>query len=448
MTQVSQSPSRRKFLASAGMTLSVPFLASLSSKRARAAEAKPPTRLIYYYVPNGINGSSRQSFWPTSQGTGANWSVSPMLKPLEAWRSRLLLIEGLENVPGVPIGGDHAVGTAAFITCVQAFKSDSAPRLGISADQIAASKIGKLTKIPSLQLGIEGGSTAGGCDSGYSCAYARSISWAGPTTPLPKLTNPQQVFDQLFAGFDAKATDAEQARRRAYQKSVLDAALADVNALATRLGRSDQRKLEEYTTGVRELERRVELLPKGSACDSGTRPPLPMDLPGRVRAMSDLMVLAFQCDLTRVVSFMLGNAASSHQYGFLGVSRGHHEVSHHGQNPTALAQLEKIGTWEIDQLAYLLSRLAAVKEGEGDLLSNTTIFWSSEVSDGDKHTHNDLPVVVAGQGGGAINAGRYLRFAPAQKANIASLLMATLKTVGVDSTIGNGTAALAGVNNT
>src|SRR5436190_4118396 len=217
--------SRRLFLGGgAAVAIGLPFLESLAPRTARAQAAASPKRILFYYVPCGINGATRGDFWPTAAGTG--YTLTPMLKALEPLKGDFTFITGLENPLAKPDGpGDHASGTGAFITCAHPFKSESMIMNGISADQVAAAQVGKNTRLPSMQLGTDGGSSAGDCDSGYSCAYARNISWTGPSTPLPKLTNAPQIFDQIFAGFDPTSTAAQRDKRRAYQKSILDSAI-------------------------------------------------------------------------------------------------------------------------------------------------------------------------------------------------------------------------------
>jgi len=431
------SPTRRLFLGGAAAVVGLPFLDSLLPRQARAAAAEVPKRLLYYYLPNGINMAG---FRPST--TGASYATPPMLKPLDGLKADFTVITGLENAPSRPEGaGDHAAGTSGFITCAHAKKSDSSFSLGVSVDQVAAGQIGKATRLPSLQLGIEGGSSAGGCDSGYSCAYSRNISWADATTPLPKLTSPQQIFDQIFMGFDPKASQVEIAKRKAYGQSVLDAVTRDTQSLTSKLGVTDQGKLDQYLTGVRELERR---LGDNSAitCDPGVKPSGTFDYPTQVKAVCDLMVLALQCDSTRIITFMMGNAGSNHTHPFLGISRGHHDISHHGTDQTNIDQLQQIGTWEMEQIAYLMTKMKAVVEGDSNLLSNSTLFVGSEISDGDRHNHDDLPILLCGHGGGAFVGGKHVSYAASAHQKVANLLVTTLATVGVNAPLGDSTGVL------
>jgi hypothetical protein len=427
----------------AAVAIGLPFMESLVPRAARAQAMVSPKRILFYYVPCGINGEVRGDFYPTTTGTG--WTLPPMVQSLAPLKSDFTFITGLENPLAKPDGpGDHASGTGAFLTCAHPFKSESVIMNGISADQIAAQQIGKNTRLPSMQIGIDGGSSAGGCDSGYSCAYARNISWSGVSTPMPKLTSATQVFDQIFMGFDATSSAAEQAKRRAYQKSVLDSAIADADSLKLKLGKTDKTKLDEYLTGVRELERQAAVVaPPATCAKPATKPAATAaDYPAQVKVMSDLMVLAMQCDSTRIITFMLGNAGSNRAYNHLGITRGHHDISHHNSTAENLGALKQIGTWEVEQLAYLLTKMKSVTEGDKNMLYNSSVFWSSEISDGNRHNHDDYPVIFAGAGGGAFTPGKHVLYPAASKQKIGNLLTSMLASVGVNQKVGDATGTL------
>jgi hypothetical protein len=436
--------SRRLFLGGgAAVAIGLPLLESMLPRSARAQAAAAPKRILFYYVPCGINGSTRGDFWPTTAGTG--FEITPMLTSLAPLKSDFTFITGLENPLAKPDGpGDHASGTGAFITCAHPFKSESMIMNGISADQVAAAQIGKATRLPSMQLGTDGGSSAGDCDSGYSCAYARNISWTGPATPLPKITSASQIFDQIFAGFDATSTAAQRDKRRAYQKSVLDAAIGDATSLQVKLGKTDKLKLDEYLSGIREVEREIDAQTPSATCTmpSSKPPATAADFPTQLKTMSDLMVLAMQCDATRIISFMLGNAGSDRTYNNLGITRGHHTISHHNSLPANLSDLQKIGTWEIEQFAYLLNKMKAVTEGSQNLLYNSSVFWSSEISDGNRHNHDDYPVLFAGHGGGAFTPGKQVVYAPTTHTKVSNLLTSMVSSMGVNAKVGDATGTL------
>jgi hypothetical protein len=436
--------SRRLFLGGgAAVAIGLPFLESLVPRAARGQAAVAPKRMVFYYVPCGINGATRGDFWPTA--TGAGYALTPMLMPLAALKGDFTFVTGLENPLAKPDGpGDHASGTGAFITCQHPFKSETMIMLAPSADQIAAAQVGKVTRLPSMQIGIDGGSSAGGCDSGYSCAYARNISWTGPSTPLPKLTSATQVFDQIFAGFDPTSTAAQRDKRRAYQKSVLDSALGDAQSLRLKLGHTDQQKVDEYLSGVRELERQIDASQVSATCTQPASKPAAtaIDYPTQVKVMSDLMVLAMQCDATRIITFMLGNAGSNRTYGHVGVTRGHHDISHHMSLPANLADLQTIGTWELQMLAYFLGKMKAVTEGGQNMLYNSSVFFSSEISDGNRHNHDDMPVILAGNGGGVLTPGKHVLYDPTTHTKVSNLLTSMLATVGVKTNVGDATGTL------
>jgi hypothetical protein len=403
-------------------------------RAARAQAVSSPVRLAYIYLPNGLDMAT---FRPTTAGT--DYTLPPMLESLADLKSDFCVVTGLENAPAKPDGpGDHAAGTSSFITCAHANKSETDIKLGISADQVAAQSFGVQTRLPSLQLGIDGGGGTGNCDSGYSCAYTRNISWSDAVTPLPKIVDPRQAFEQLFQGYDPGASAAEAAKRRAYEKSVIDFVLADVDGLKPKLGSSDQKKLDQYLTGVRELEKRLVGMGPDVTCSPGTPPASDDDLdyPAHLKAMLDLMALAFTCDATRVVTLMLGNAVSGRTHPFLGINGGHHDISHHMNDANLIAQLAKIGAWEMEQLGYFFRKLKELPDGvDGKtLLHNSAIFCSSDISDGNRHNHDDMPIVLAGHGGGALKTGQHLLYATPKgspKPKVANLLVSMLEAAGV-----------------
>jgi hypothetical protein len=438
--------SRRLLLGGGATLFGLPFLESALPRAARAQAAVAPVRLAYIYLPNGLDMAT---FRPSAPGAG--YTLSPMLASLADVQSEFCVVSGLENASAKPDGaGDHAAGTSGFITCAHAFKSETEIKLGISADQIAAQAIGAQTRMPSLQLGIDGGGPTGGCDSGYSCAYSRNISWADAVTPLPKIIDPRQAFDQLFQGYDPDASAAEAAKRRALDQSVIDYVLADVDSLKPKLGSSDQKKLDQYLTGVRELEKRLVGTGSGVSCTLGIPPASKneLDYPAHVKAMFDLIALGFACDATRIVTFMLGNAASGRTHPFLNITGGHHDISHHMNDAALIAQLAKIGEWEMQQLGYFLRKLKELPDGEDgqSLLHNSTIFCSSEISDGNRHNHDDLPIVLAGSGGGALKTGEHVMFTAAKgapKQKVSNLLVTMLESAGVTGAqVGDSTGPL------
>jgi hypothetical protein len=384
------------------------------------------------------------TWWPT--GVGAGYTLPENLMPLAALKDHFTVISGLNNAPAIPDAlGDHAAGTASSFTATHAFKSATTLKLAPSVDQIAAAAVGKMTRIASMPLGLEEGKTAGGCDSGYACAYSNSISWSTETNPLFKTTKPQVAFDLLFSGNNPMASQADILKRRAYKKSVLDFAIKDAETLNVKLGKSDSLKLDEYLTGVREVERQVvSTMPAntGAACMGATAPAPATEIDKLASIFSDIMVLAMQCDVTRIFSFMFANAVTGRTYPALGATRGHHDISHHGGNAANLALLTKISTFEVQQLAYLLTKMQAVKEGANDLLYNSTLVYTSDVSDGNRHNHDDMPVLVAGHGGGILNTGQHVVYPGTSKVKLGNLLTTALRPLGVMTKVGDGDGTL------
>jgi len=415
---------RRSFLGGAGVMVGLPMLEAMLPKRAQAGGVAPVQRLLCIYVPNGIH---MQAWTPST--TGPEFELTPILQPLSAHKSEILVISGLDNAPAESDGpGDHASGTSGFLTCTHVTKSETTITNGTSIDQVFAQHIAGQTVIQSLQLGIEGGGNSGGCDSGYSCAYSRNISWVGDT-PLSKLTSPATAFDLLFAGFDPGATAQELATRKTNRLSVLDYTRSDAQALAMRLGQSDRIKLEEYLDSVRDLEIKVEADAAAPACEVGPNPGEPEDITAHIDTMIDVMVKAFECDRTRVITFMMANAGSNRSYGFLGHPGGHHQYSHHNDEAGNFAAIQAINTWEITRVAYLLDRLSSITEPDGTtLLDSSMVYFSSEIEDGNAHRHYKLPVLLAGRGGGVIEPGRHLMMDDQRMSN---LFLGMLQGLGV-----------------
>jgi len=424
--------SRRALLRGAGVALGLPLLEAMWPRRA-FAQSLAPRRFVACYVPCGIHMAAF-----TPRAAGRDFDLTPILAPLAQVRGAVNVLTGLANLPARPDGaGDHAAGTGSFLTARHVRKTDGANiQNGISLDQRIAQVVGGATALPSLVLGIEGGGGVGGCDSGYACAYSRNISWLGEATPAGQETSPRAAFDRVFGDLRAEESPELARRRRLYKRSVLDFVMEDARGLQAQLGASDRLKLDEYLTGVRELERRIDQPVDAQACMLPSEPESPRDVRDTVALMTDLIVYALQCDRTRVASFMLGNGGSNRAYPFLGVPEGHHELSHHQDNPENHRKLTLIDTWEVEQWARLLTRMAETPEGDGSLLDNSLIFWSSEIEDGNAHRHTNLPILLAGAAGGALETGRHLVFADAPP--LARLFVSCLNLMGVpDPTFGD-----------
>jgi hypothetical protein len=314
-------------------------------------------------------------------------------------------------------------------------------------DQIAAQKTGNVTRFPSLELGCDKGRMAGNCDSGYSCAYSYNISWKSESTPMPAEADPKLVFDRLFASGAKAEIDQNRAVRERYQKSILDFVLEDANRLKADLGYTDRRKVDEYLTAVRELELRIERSEKFAAALPGAARPkgIPKDYAQHLRLMYDLTALAFQTDTTRVSTFMVAHDGDDRQYPFIDVREGHHSLSHHGNDEAKKQQIAKINRFHMEQFAYFLQKLKAMQDGEGSLLDNCMIVYGSGIGDGNRHNHDDLPVLFAGRGGGTIHTGRHVRYE--KETPMANLYLSMLERVGVSlERLGDSTGKLANLS--
>ncbi|MFT5522828.1 MAG: hypothetical protein ACI9G1_004115 [Pirellulaceae bacterium] len=423
---------RRTVLQGLGTALALPLLDIMAPSLSAATAGKPPVRMGFIYVPNGINMNE----W-TPEKTGTDFELPATLKPLEKYKKDLLVLSGLTLNGGRALGdgaGDHARSVASFLTGAHPKKTSGADiNNGPSVDQIGAREIGEQTKLPSLELGLERSAPAGTCDSGYSCVYTSNISWRSESSPVAKEIDPASVFDRLFEGKDKRQNGDVQDKRKRYKKSILDFVLEDAKSLSLKLGTSDRKKLDEYLFAVRDIERRITGADKLTDAEEGVpdypRPAgVPREFEEHLRLLSDLIVLAFQTDSTRISTFMYANAGSNRSYSQVGVSDGHHGISHHGNDKGKLEKIAKINGYHIQQLAYLTERLASVKEGEGTLLDNCMLMYGSGLADGNRHAHHDLPIVLLGGGGGTINSGRHVRYK--EETPLTNLYVSMLNRVG------------------
>ncbi|MFT4589141.1 MAG: hypothetical protein ACI9VS_001381 [Candidatus Binatia bacterium] len=403
---------RRSFLKGLGASMALPMLDAMTPSRALAAATRPPVRSAFIFVPNGVHLDN----W-TPKTTGANFDLPSILEPLTPVKNDLLVLSGLTHDKGRANDdgpGDHARNAGVFLTGAQPLKSQGSEiRAGISVDQVAARQVGSETKFTSLELAAEGGRSSGKCDSGYSCAYSNNISWRDAATPMTAETDPRLVFERLFGNQLPKEMTESQARRQRYRKSILDFVLEDANRLNAKVGGDDKQKLDEYLTAVRDIEQRIERAENGvdsKKISSRLRPAgIPKGYDEHIRLLGDMMALAFQTDATRVASFMFARAGSNRTYRPIGVSEGHHSLSHHQNDAGKLAKISAINRFHTQQLAYILQKLKSIREGDGTLLDNCMIVYGSGISDGNKHNNENLPVLVAGKGGGSILTGRHMR---------------------------------------
>jgi len=444
---------RRTMLRGLGVSLALPWLETFTPDLAIANEllksGRPadgaPRRMAFIFVPNGVN---LDHWTPRQEGFG--YELPSILQPLAPLRDEILLLSGLTHDKGRSNGdgpGDHARSASVFLTGSQPRKTSGADiRSGISVDQAAAQVVGKQTRFASLELGCEPGRGAGNCDSGYSCAYSSNISWASGASPMGKETKPREVFERLFSDSSNKS-GASRDRRLAMKKSVLDFIADDARSLQKQLGGTDNKKLDEYLTGVREIEQRLERAEREPHEDrpeysgpSGT----PREYADHIRLMCDMMVLAFQTDSTRIATFMFANAGSNRNYRMIDVPDGHHQLSHHGGDPNKLEKIRKINHFHAEGLAYLLEKMKSVREGEGTLLDNSMVVYGSGLSDGNRHNNENLPVLLAGRGGGTINPGRHVRFN--EETPMCNLFMSMLDRMGAPRPyIGDSTGRLSGL---
>jgi hypothetical protein len=382
------------------------------------------------FVPNGVHLPDWQ---PKTEGYG--YELPYILQPLAPVKDDLLVIGNLTHDKGRANGdgaGDHARSASVFLTGAQPRKTDGANiRSGVSVDQAAAKQIGRLTRFPSIELGCEAGRSAGNCDSGYSCAYSSNISWAGEAAPQAKEVNPRLAFERLFTSGDPEA-NRNRAERNALRRSILDYLQDDAKRLQSRLGQNDRRKVDEYLNGVREIERRIEMAEsqtiKSDLVDVPSPKGIPEEYGEHIRLMCDLAVLAFQTDTTRVATIMFADAGSNRNYRHIDVPDGHHDLSHHGGDANKHAKIRKINHFHTTQLAYMLQKMKSIPEGEGTLLDNCMVLYGSGLGDGNRHNHDDLPVLLAGGGGGMIDTGRHIRVA--DETPMCNLFMSMLDIMG------------------
>ena len=416
--------SRRHFLRGLGASIALPAFASLGGSRLLAADGAAsgagalaatasgaPLRTAFVYFPNGAIPAS---WWPT--GEGADFQFKRTLQPLEPLKGLVQVLGGLNHKTadgGPDGGGDHARGNGTFLTGVRLNKSATNVRAGVSIDQVIARRIGHLTRFPSLELACDSGRKAGACDSGYSCAYQYNLSWSSPTTPMPPESNPRLAFERLFGDGGPGRRRANLERRRAEQRSILDFALEDARSMQRRLGSQDREKLDQYLVGVREIEERIEKAERfGEVKDPGVETPagIPPDFADYVQLMFDMLLLAFQTDSTRVATLLLSHDGSNRSFDHIGISEGHHDLTHHQNRPDWIEKVADIDLWYVRQFARFLDKLQASTDVDGkSLLHNSMIVYGSGNADGNRHTHENLPVVLAGGGGGAVAPGRYVK---------------------------------------
>src|SRR5437867_3592549 len=409
---------RRTVLRGLGSMLALPLFDSMvpALSALQKTAARPFNRFGVMYVPNGM---LMKSYLPLTEG--AAYELTPTLSALAPFREHLLVVSGLECIPtpGRP-GGAHAKASTRFLTDVSPPLSETWLDAGISMDQILAQETGKLTQVASLELAIESGETAGACDTGFACPYTNTISWKSQNTPLPTQNNPRVIFERLFG--DSTSTDPKARRARLrQQRSVLDSVGEEVAHLQGRLPQSDRTKLSEYLEAVRGVEQRIQI----AEAQSDEQLPLvdhPAGIPAswddHMNLMLDLQVLAFQTDLTRVITFMVGHEHSGMTYPQIGVPDAHHPISHHQQEPEKVAKVAKINAYHVQMFARLLAKLQATPDGDGTLLDHVTLMYGAGIADSNSHSPIDIPLILAGGGAGNLKGGRHIRFRNTPLANL------------------------------
>ncbi len=440
---IKEKLSRRKVLRGIGVSISLPVMDSLSSKSFAAdASTKSPKRMAFVYSPNGKN---MQKWRPSS--LGSDYQLSPTLEPLADLKKDFQVLSGLDHrnaTNGGDGAGDHARANATFLTGMRAKKTAGADiRLGISVDQVAAKIIGAETKLPSLELSCDAARKSGRCDSGYSCAYQYNISWRDEKIPMAPEANPRVVFERLF-GSGEQGNKEQRLKIAKQQKSILDFVLEDANRLHGRLGRNDQQKLDEYLTAVRDTERKVVRAEQFAAKAPDMKMPegIPGNYKDHIRLLYDLTALSFQTDTTRISTFMMAHDGSNRNFRDIGVPEGHHQLSHHGNNKKKLEKIAKIDKFYIEQFGYFLNKLKSMEDGEGqNVLDNSMIIYGCGIADGNSHKHHDLPLLLAGHGGGTLESGRHLDFQG--EVPLSNLYVAMLDKIGAKvSKLGDSTGKL------
>ncbi|MEO8256890.1 MAG: DUF1552 domain-containing protein [Acidobacteriota bacterium] len=436
---------RRTFLRGVGTALALPLLdAMVPALTALAATpASPARRLGFVYMPNGVaKNSSGIDYW-TPRGEGQGYELSQILTPLAPFRDRMVVVSGLDHNQAETgndgASGDHTRGTSSWLTGVHPKRTEGADvRNGTSADQVAASVLGRETAMPSLELGIDLNFLAGQCENSYSCAYLNTLAWTSPTTPLPAENNPRVVFERLFGDGGTAARRAAQARQN---RSMLDSVLDDFARLQRRLGPSDRVVLTEYVDSVREVERRIQTVEHRAETELPTldRPKgVPERFDEHVKLMYELQWLSYRADITRVTTFMLGRELNFRTYPEIGITEGHHGLSHHADRPEQIAKYAKLGVHQAQLFAGFLQKLQDTPEGDGTLLDHSLFLYGAGLSNPNTHAHVDLPLLVVG---GRLEGGRHL--VSTGQVPMTNLLLTLLDKVGVHAdTLGDSTGRL------
>ena len=434
---------RRTVLRGMGATLALPVLEAMTP--AFAGATTRPTRLAFLQVPNGIMNLKNQ--W-TPKTVGSDWELSRTLEPLAAFKDRMVVISGLDNQEAAglkgEVGGDHPRACTAWLTATHAKMTSGADlRAGISADQVAAKEFGKYTQLASLEIGLEAPEVVGACESAYGCAYYNTISWRNETTPLPMENRPRVIFERLFgdAGTDPKARLA----RRREDRSILDAINSEIKGLRLKVGQRDRGKIDQFLEAIRDVERRMQLAEKQGDPELPISSPVgaPEVFSDYFKLMADLMVLAWQTDMTRVITFQMGHEMSGRAYPELGFGDAHHPCTHHQGDPEKIEKTTMINVLHTKMLSYYLGQLRATSEGDGSLLDHSMILYGAGLSDANLHLYTDLSLLLVAGGVGGIKGGQHVSYP--DRTPMANLLLTMLDKANVPHVdeLGDSTARLA-----
>lgn len=437
---------RRTILKGLGTAIALPFLDAMTPALASSKLlGETPVRMMFAYVPNGI----MMEHWNPNY-EGKLQALPRVLKPMEPHKEDMLLLGNLTNNAGrawLDGAGDNGRCCGSYLTGVHVRKTKSDILSGISADQIVAHKVGSKTRFASLEVGIEDARQAGDCDSGYSCAYTNNLAWKSENQPLPPILNPRQLFERLF-GNGAQLSPEARAQQARIRRSVMDMVVADTKKLQATLGPTDKRKLDEYLTSIRAIEQQLEKAEKDTAqINPGMEKPygIPADFAEHFKLMTDMITVAFQADLTRVVTFLITREGTSRAYREIGIPDGHHPLTHHRSDPDMMEKVAQINTYHVQEFANWITRLKAIKEGDATLLDNSMIVYGAGLSDGNRHTHEDLPTLIVGRGGKSLKTGH--RIVYRRETPMANLYLTMMDRMGVRTEhFGDATGRLDGLN--
>jgi hypothetical protein len=442
-----KSLSRRTLLRGVGTAIALPALDAMApAMNSSKLPGKAPVRMAFVYVPNGID----MRHWTPKEDGAFQGELPRILKPMEGMRQDITILSNLTQNNGRALldgAGDHGRCCGAYLTGVHPRKSAIDIKAGISCDQIVANEAGKHTRFPSLEVGLEDARQAGDCDSGYSCAYTNNLAWRSETQPLPPVLDPRALFERLF-GKGGAMNPEERARQAKYRRSILDFVSGDTKKLQGELGPTDRRKLDEYLSSIREIERQLEKAENDNAqVNPGMPKPygVPADFAEHFKLMTDMITVAFQADMSRVVTFLVTREGTSRPYREIGIPDGHHPLTHHMNKPDLLAKVTRINEYHMAQFAKWMQRLKGMQEGDSTILGNSMIVYGAGLSDGNRHTHDNLPVMIVGGGGNYIKGGRRITYR--KETPISNLYLTMMDRMGVPAEhFGDATGRIDGLN--